>query len=52
MLSCLCLFAHSDVQPVLCSVFVLFGKVSCMHCVSASSGLSITHSVFSGVYLK
>jgi hypothetical protein len=29
MLSYLCLFAHSDVQPVLCSVFVLFGKVSC-----------------------
>jgi hypothetical protein len=39
MLSYLCLIAHSDIQPVLCSVFVLFGKVSCMHRVSAFSGL-------------
>ena len=48
----LCLFTYSDVQHILCCVFVLFFFV-CVPYVAIFSGLSIlvVHLVFSNVYL-
>jgi hypothetical protein len=52
-LPCLCLFAYSGVQHILCCVFVLFAS-SCVSYVANFSGLSvfIAPSVLSNVYLN
>ena len=49
----LCLFSYSDVQHILCCVFVLFSS-SCVTCVASFSGLSIliAPSVFPNVNYK
>jgi hypothetical protein len=48
--SYLCLFVYSDVQHILCCVFVLF-FLSCVPNVASFSGLSIRY-LLDNVYLK
>ena len=52
-LCCLCLFAHSGIQHILCCVFVLFVFIMCVPNVASVSELSIFDSpaVFSNIYL-